>query len=109
MLAQGVDQSAPKGAKGYRGFVTALDVHLNADHGGLPAGTEILVGYAEAAAMTRAAGARDDDEHHDHHDRGCDHDDRRADGHDPDTRPGGPTLPSEPARAQAASARRRRS
>jgi murein DD-endopeptidase MepM/ murein hydrolase activator NlpD len=52
VLAQGVDQSAPKGAKGYRGFVTALDVHLNADHGGLPAGTEILVGYAESAAMT---------------------------------------------------------
>jgi murein DD-endopeptidase MepM/ murein hydrolase activator NlpD len=52
VLAQGVDQSAPKGAKGYRGFVTALDVHLNAEHGGLPAGTEILVGYAEAAAMT---------------------------------------------------------
>jgi murein DD-endopeptidase MepM/ murein hydrolase activator NlpD len=52
VLAQGVDQSAPRGAKGYRGFVTALDVHLNVDHGGLPAGTEILVGYAEAAAMT---------------------------------------------------------
>jgi murein DD-endopeptidase MepM/ murein hydrolase activator NlpD len=52
VLAQGVDQSAPKGASGYRGFVTALDVHLNADHGGLPAGTEILIGYAEAAAMT---------------------------------------------------------
>jgi murein DD-endopeptidase MepM/ murein hydrolase activator NlpD len=52
VLAQGVDQSAPKGAKGYRGFVTALDVHLNVDHGGLPAGTEILIGYAEAAAMT---------------------------------------------------------
>jgi murein DD-endopeptidase MepM/ murein hydrolase activator NlpD len=52
VLAQGVDQSAPDGAKGYRGFVTGLDVHLNADHGGLPAGTEILVGYAEAAAMT---------------------------------------------------------
>jgi murein DD-endopeptidase MepM/ murein hydrolase activator NlpD len=52
VLGQGVDQSAPKGAQGFRGFVTALDVHLNADHGGLPAGTEILVGYAEAAAMT---------------------------------------------------------
>jgi murein DD-endopeptidase MepM/ murein hydrolase activator NlpD len=50
--AQGVDASAPKGAKGYRGFVTALDVHFNVDHGGLAAGTEILVGYAEAAAMT---------------------------------------------------------
>jgi murein DD-endopeptidase MepM/ murein hydrolase activator NlpD len=28
--------------------VTALDVHLTADHGGLTAGSEILVGYAEA-------------------------------------------------------------
>jgi murein DD-endopeptidase MepM/ murein hydrolase activator NlpD len=52
LLAQGVDQSAPAGAKGWRGFVTALDVHLDAAHGGLPAGTEIVVGYAEAAAMT---------------------------------------------------------
>ena len=52
VLAQGVDPTAPSGAQGYRGFVTALDVHLNADHGGLPAGTEILVGYAEAAAET---------------------------------------------------------
>ncbi len=52
VLAQGVDQSAPTGASGYRGFVTALDVHLNIEHGGLPANTEILVGYAEAAAMT---------------------------------------------------------
>jgi murein DD-endopeptidase MepM/ murein hydrolase activator NlpD len=52
VLAQGVDQTAPVGAQGYRGFVTALDLHLSVDHGGLPAGTEILVGYAEAAAMT---------------------------------------------------------
>jgi murein DD-endopeptidase MepM/ murein hydrolase activator NlpD len=55
VLGQGVDRSAPKGAEGFRGFVTALDVHLNVDHGGLPAGTEILVGYAEAAAMTAPA------------------------------------------------------
>jgi hypothetical protein len=53
VLAQGVDQSAPKGAKGYRGFVTALDVHLSAEHGGLAAGTEILVGYAEAGRRRR--------------------------------------------------------
>jgi murein DD-endopeptidase MepM/ murein hydrolase activator NlpD len=52
VLAQGIDQSAPKGARGWHGTVTALDVHLNAPHGDLPAGTEILVGYAEAAAMT---------------------------------------------------------
>jgi murein DD-endopeptidase MepM/ murein hydrolase activator NlpD len=35
---------------GYRGFVTGLHVYLTSDHGGLPAGSEILVGYAEAAA-----------------------------------------------------------
>jgi murein DD-endopeptidase MepM/ murein hydrolase activator NlpD len=50
--ATGVDRSAPEGAKGYRGFVTELDVHLTADHGGLPAGSEIQIGYAEAAAQT---------------------------------------------------------
>jgi murein DD-endopeptidase MepM/ murein hydrolase activator NlpD len=48
----GIDRSAPEGAKGYRGFVTELDVHLTADHGGLPAGSEIQIGYAEAAAQT---------------------------------------------------------
>jgi hypothetical protein len=36
--------------QGYRGFVTGLHVVLTAAHGGLPAGTEIMVGYAEAAA-----------------------------------------------------------
>ncbi len=35
---------------GRRTFVTGLHVYLTADHGGLPAGAEILVGYAEAAA-----------------------------------------------------------
>ena len=49
---QGVDRSAPAGARGYRGFVTELDVHLTADHGGMPANTEIQIGYAEAAAQT---------------------------------------------------------
>ena len=37
--------------QGYHGFVTALDVHLTADHGGLVAGSEIQVGYAEANAQ----------------------------------------------------------
>ena len=35
----------------YRGYVTGLDIHLTADHGGLPAGSEILVGYAESWAQ----------------------------------------------------------
>ncbi len=51
-LAQATDESAPKGAKGHKGSVTGLIVHLNTDHGGLPAGSEIQIGYAEAAAQT---------------------------------------------------------
>jgi murein DD-endopeptidase MepM/ murein hydrolase activator NlpD len=47
-----IDTSAPDGAKGYRGFVTELDVHLTADHGGLPANSEIQIGYADTAAQT---------------------------------------------------------
>ena len=38
-------------ATGYRGSVTALEIRLTADHGGLPAGTTVLVGYAEVAAQ----------------------------------------------------------
>jgi murein DD-endopeptidase MepM/ murein hydrolase activator NlpD len=51
VLAQGAAPSQ----NGYRGFVTALEVHLNADHGGLPAGSAIYVGYAEAAATAAEA------------------------------------------------------
>jgi murein DD-endopeptidase MepM/ murein hydrolase activator NlpD len=45
LMAQGV---APA-ARSYRGNVTVLTINLTADHGGLPAGTQVLVGYAEAA------------------------------------------------------------
>jgi murein DD-endopeptidase MepM/ murein hydrolase activator NlpD len=38
-------------ATGYRGSVTALEIRLTAEHGGLPAGTTILVGYSEVAAQ----------------------------------------------------------
>jgi murein DD-endopeptidase MepM/ murein hydrolase activator NlpD len=48
VLAEG---SAPA-ASSFRGNVTALDIRLNADHGGLPAGTQILVGYAEASVTS---------------------------------------------------------
>jgi murein DD-endopeptidase MepM/ murein hydrolase activator NlpD len=47
--------SSGSAATGYHGFVTALDIHLTADHGGLPAGTSILVGYAEVAAEAAPA------------------------------------------------------
>lgn len=51
VLEQAVAQGgAPDHA--YRGFVTALHVRLTDDHGGLPAGSEILVGYAEAAVRS---------------------------------------------------------
>jgi len=44
-------------ATGYRGSVTALQIRLTADHGGLVAGTTILVGYAEVAAQATPAAA----------------------------------------------------
>jgi murein DD-endopeptidase MepM/ murein hydrolase activator NlpD len=40
---------------GYRGSITALEIRLTADHGGLLAGTTIFVGYAEVAAQAAAA------------------------------------------------------
>jgi murein DD-endopeptidase MepM/ murein hydrolase activator NlpD len=40
---------------GYHDFVTALDVTLTADHGGLPAGSELQIGYAEANAQASEA------------------------------------------------------
>ena len=45
--SQRVDTPTP----GYHDFVTALDVFLTADHGGLPAGSEVQIGYAEANAQ----------------------------------------------------------
>jgi murein DD-endopeptidase MepM/ murein hydrolase activator NlpD len=39
---------------GWRGFVTAVEIQLLADHGGLPAGSQIVAGYAEAVARAPA-------------------------------------------------------
>jgi murein DD-endopeptidase MepM/ murein hydrolase activator NlpD len=39
---------------GYRGFVTGAHIFLTQEHGGLPAGSELLLGYAEAAARAPA-------------------------------------------------------
>ncbi len=49
--SQRVDTPTP----GYHTFVTALDVFLTADHGGLPAGSELQIGYAEANAQASEA------------------------------------------------------
>jgi murein DD-endopeptidase MepM/ murein hydrolase activator NlpD len=43
-------QERTAGESAHRGWVTAVDVRLDADHAGLPVGTRILVGYAEASA-----------------------------------------------------------
>ena len=40
----------PRGRLGKRVFASAMHVHLTAAHGGLPAGTDITIGYAEAFA-----------------------------------------------------------
>src|ERR671924_169948 len=48
-------QSASRAPTTFHGSVTALDVHLPADHGGLPAGSEIQVGYAEASVQASTA------------------------------------------------------
>ncbi|HEX2292571.1 MAG TPA: M23 family metallopeptidase, partial [Gaiellaceae bacterium] len=37
-------------ARGYNAGVTALHVHVNVDHNGVPAGTDVVVGYADVAA-----------------------------------------------------------
>jgi len=50
-LAGGGSGSA---ATGYRGSITALEIRLTAEHGGLAAGTTILIGYAEVAAQAPA-------------------------------------------------------
>jgi murein DD-endopeptidase MepM/ murein hydrolase activator NlpD len=50
--AQTVDDTAAPGTRAYHGVVTELDVKLTLDHKGLPAGSEIRIGYAETAVQT---------------------------------------------------------
>ena len=49
-LQEGLTSLDTPGSKGARSFVTGLQVRLTADHYGLPAGTEVMVGYAESSA-----------------------------------------------------------
>ena len=51
-LEQVAESPVAEGTRNARASVTALHVVLTADHGGLPAGAEILVGHAEASAST---------------------------------------------------------
>jgi murein DD-endopeptidase MepM/ murein hydrolase activator NlpD len=54
-LQEGKASLDAEDARGARAFVTALQVRLTADHYGLPAGTEVMIGYAEAAAKVDIA------------------------------------------------------
>ena len=56
-LEQVAESPVADGTRNARASVTALHVVLTADHGGLPAGSEILVGHAEASASTPVAAA----------------------------------------------------
>ena len=49
-LQEGLTSLDTPDSKGARAFVTGLQVRLTADHYGLPAGTEVMVGYAESLA-----------------------------------------------------------
>ena len=51
-LEQVAEAPVADGTRNARGAVNALHVVLTADHGGLPAGTEILVAHAEAAVSS---------------------------------------------------------
>jgi murein DD-endopeptidase MepM/ murein hydrolase activator NlpD len=54
-LQEGKASLDEEDARGARAFVTAFQVRLTADHYGLPAGTEVMIGYAEAAAKVDIA------------------------------------------------------
>jgi murein DD-endopeptidase MepM/ murein hydrolase activator NlpD len=49
-LQEGQTSLDSPGSKGARSFVTGLQVRLTTDHYGLPAGTEIMVGYEDSSA-----------------------------------------------------------
>jgi murein DD-endopeptidase MepM/ murein hydrolase activator NlpD len=54
-LSEGKTSLDAPDSKGARAFVTGLQVRLTADHYGLPAGTEVMIGYAEASAKVGIA------------------------------------------------------
>ena len=54
VLQQSTGPFGSGGSKGFQARVTALVIHLNAEHGGAPAGTDIVVGYTDIAAEMRA-------------------------------------------------------
>jgi murein DD-endopeptidase MepM/ murein hydrolase activator NlpD len=57
-LEEGTDSSlGAGGAQGFHGFVSALAIHITATHDGVPAGSEIQIGYAEASVQASTPAA----------------------------------------------------
>jgi murein DD-endopeptidase MepM/ murein hydrolase activator NlpD len=54
-LQQGMNSLDKADSKGARAFASALHVRVTADHNGIPAGTEVIIGYAEASAQVSLA------------------------------------------------------
>ena len=50
-LQQGTNSLDNAETKGSRAFASALHVRVTADHNGIPAGTEVIIGYSEASAQ----------------------------------------------------------
>jgi murein DD-endopeptidase MepM/ murein hydrolase activator NlpD len=50
VLQQSGSSYGSRSARGFNAGVTALHVHLNVAHAGLPAGTDVVVGYTDVAA-----------------------------------------------------------
>jgi murein DD-endopeptidase MepM/ murein hydrolase activator NlpD len=55
VLEQALDQTAPQRKTSARTTVAGLDIRLTQAHGGLPAGSQVTVAYAEASAQAEAA------------------------------------------------------
>ena len=54
-LQQGLSSLDTNGSPGTRAFVTGVQVTLSVDHYGYPAGTSVMIGYAEAGAKATIA------------------------------------------------------
>jgi murein DD-endopeptidase MepM/ murein hydrolase activator NlpD len=50
-LQQGTSSLDSAETKGSRAFASALHVRVTAEHNGIPAGTEVIIGYSEASAQ----------------------------------------------------------
>jgi murein DD-endopeptidase MepM/ murein hydrolase activator NlpD len=62
-----VTKAPTKGVTSHGVAITALDVRLTADHGGLPAGSRVEIAYAQATAQAASPKTKPHPHHHGHH------------------------------------------